>query len=53
MTEGRADDSLAVHRFYHVFHEGEMKSIAAKTDLFDKIDEVYDDGNYVLFLTKK
>ena len=51
-NEGRSDDSSAVHRFYHVFMEGEMKDLAEKAKMFSKIEEIYDDGNYVLFLTR-
>jgi len=44
--------TAAKHRFYHVFMEGEMKSLAQAAGCFTEIEEVYDDGNYVLFLRK-
>ena len=53
VKEGRSDDSKAVHRFYHVFREGEMAKLAHKADLFKDIDERYDDGNYVLFMSRR
>ena len=52
-TNGTSDDSEACHRYYHVFEESEMKELALKTNMFSQIEEVYDDGNYVLFLTRK
>jgi hypothetical protein len=50
--EGKSTDPAAKHRFYHVFKEGEMKSLAQAAGCFTEIEEVYDDGNYVLFLRK-
>jgi len=50
--EGKSTDTAAKHRFYHVFMEGEMKSLAQAAGCFTEIEEVYDDGNYVLFLRK-
>ena len=50
--EGKSTDPAAKHRFYHVFIEGEMKSLAQEAGCFQEIKEVYDDGNYVLFLQK-
>ncbi|CAG5102193.1 Oidioi.mRNA.OKI2018_I69.chr1.g186.t1.cds [Oikopleura dioica] len=50
--EGKSTDPAAKHRFYHVFIEGEMKSLAQEAGCFQEIKEVYDDGNYVLFLRK-
>jgi hypothetical protein len=37
---------------YTSFQEGEMKDCAEKTKMFTEIKEVYDDGNYVLYLTR-
>ncbi len=50
--EGKSTDPAAKHRFYHVFMEGEMKSLALAAGCFSEIEEIYDDGNYVLFLRK-
>ncbi|CBY06749.1 unnamed protein product [Oikopleura dioica] len=50
--EGKSTDPAAKHRFYHVFMEGEMKSLALAAGYFSEIEEIYDDGNYVLFLRK-
>ena len=50
--DGKSTDPAAKHRFYHVFMEGEMKSLAQKAGYFSEIEEIYDNGNYVLFLRK-
>ena len=50
--DGRADDAEALHRYYHVFEKGEMESLAKRTNCFSSVEEVYDDGNYVLFLKR-
>ena len=65
-ANGTSDDGEALHRlrqikncefkliprFYHVFEQGEMAQLARETGMFTIIDEIYDDGNYVLFLTR-
>jgi alkylated DNA repair protein alkB family protein 8 len=53
VEEGRSDDSKAVHRFYHVFRKGEMADLARKAEIFSEIEERYDDGNYVLFISRR
>lgn len=51
--QAKDEESAVLHRFYHVFQEGELEELCATLSCADISHSYYDEGNWCVVLTKK
>ena len=52
VAESNGEDAPVLHRFYHVFHEGELEDLCMKLGNVTIVKSYYDKGNWCIILSR-